>query len=210
MNNSQLKLYLLTNINNQPLSQYISFIKQTVHGGVTMVQLREKASSYATMKTRALALQKLLSSLNIPLIINDSVELAAEIGADGVHLGNQDASVISAREKLGKDKIIGMSVENWDDLEQANGLPINYIAASTIYPSTSKLNCKKFWGIDGLKQLVEKSVHPVVAIGGINLNNVKDMIIAGAKGIALISAIHDSINPYQTAQEFRQVMGDLP
>lgn len=202
MNINQLKLYLLTNIKDQPISQYINFIEQAIYGGVTMVQLREKYNSYSEIKVKALALQKLLRPLNIPLIINDHVELAAEIDAEGVHLGNEDMSVIYAREILGKDKIIGVSVESMEDLERANNLPINYIAVSAIYQSKTKLNCKKLWGIEGLKQVVDKSIYPVVAIGGIELKHVREIMLAKAEGIALISAISDAENTYQITKEF--------
>ena len=198
----ELRLCLVTNIGDRPLSQYIDFIKKAIAGGVTMVQLREKSIGYEKMKARAIALQDILRPLNIPLIINDFVELAAEADADGAHVGNSDMSALIAREKLGPNKIIGVSIESLQDIENANKLPINYVAASALFPSITKLNCKTFWGIDGLKKIVEKSIHPVIAIGGIKPCYVQDIINTGAAGVAVISAIHDAKDPYKAARSF--------
>lgn len=197
-----LKLCLVTNILDTPMPKYLAFVEQAIKGGVTMVQLREKSKDYQEIKARALALFTLLKPLNIPLIINDHLDLALEIDADGVHLGNSDLPVILAREKLGYNKIIGVSIESMEDLDNANKLPVNYVAASAIFPSTTKLDCKIFWGIDGLKTIVDNSLHPVIAIGGIKSEHIKEIINTGAKGVAVISSIHDSKNPFQTARNF--------
>ncbi len=195
-----LKLCLITHITTQSFSKYLEFIEQTIHGGITMLQLREKSTDYHEVKKRALALHRLLHPYNIPLIINDFVDLAAEVNADGVHVGNSDMSVLQAREKLGPNKIIGLSIESLEDLERANKLPASYITASAIFPTPTKSNCKTFWGIDGLKQIVDNSVHPVTAIGGIQSHHVSDIFNTGAKGVAVISAIHDAQDPFQATR----------
>jgi thiamine-phosphate pyrophosphorylase len=202
----QLKLYLVTDINSQPISSHLDLIARAVKGGVTMVQLREKSSSYAEIKNKALALQQVLRPLNIPLIINDSVELAVEIDAEGVHLGREDMPVLEARKLLGTEKIIGLSIENLEEMDNVNNLPINYVAASAIYPSKTKLNCKNFWGIDGLKQVVERSRHPVIAIGGIKLDHAKSIMLTGAAGIAVVSAISEASDPFEMARKFHKNM----
>ncbi len=197
----QLKLCLITNITNQSFSKYLEFIEQAIHGGITMLQLREKSTDYREVKRRALELQKLLHPFNIPLIINDFVDLAAEINADGVHVGNCDISALKAREKLGPNKIIGLSIESLQDLENANKLPVSYVTASAIFPSSTKLNCKTFWGIDGLRQVVQNSAHLVTAIGGINSNHVSEIFSTGAKGIAVIGAIANAQDPYKATKD---------
>ncbi len=196
----QLKLCLVTNIGNKPFQEYLNFIEQAVAGGVTMVQLREKFIPYSEIKKRALALQDILRTFNVPLIINDYVDLAIEIDADGVHVGNSDMSALKAREKLGLSKIIGVSIENMEDLEDANKLPVSYVAASAIFPSSTKLDCKTFWGIDGLKIVVEKSTHPVIAIGGIGPQHIAEIFNTGAKGVAVVGAIHEASDPYRAAR----------
>lgn len=198
---SYLKLCLVTHPQPKCLKAYEQFILQAINGGVSSVQLRLK-NSEAYLKEMALALMPLLKSLNIPLIINDHVALAKEIDADGVHLGQKDCPPELARQMLGPDKIIGWSIENWVQLERANELDcLDYIAASAIFPSKTKLDCKTIWGLEGLKKIVDYSRHPVVAIGGIDTHNVQEVMRHGAAGVALVSAIHDSPHPEQAACE---------
>jgi thiamine-phosphate pyrophosphorylase len=196
------RLCLVTNIADTPITEYLTFLDQAIKGGVTMVQLREKGSDHKEIKNRAIALANFLKPLNIPLIINDHLDIALKVDADGMHLGNSDLPVTLAREKLGKDKIIGVSIESMEDLKRANNLPVNYVAASAIFPSITKLNCKTFWGLDGLKKIVDNSLHPVIAIGGIGPEHIKEIMNTGAKGVAVISAIHDSEDPFQSARNF--------
>lgn len=197
-----LRLCLVTNILDTSIAEYLDFLEQAIKGGVTMVQLREKGKDYQEIKARALALSSLLKPLNIPLIINDHLDLALEIDADGVHLGNADLPVTIAREKLGDDKIIGISIEFIEDLAKANKLPVNYVAASALFPSKTKLNCKNFWKIEGLQTIVDNSIHPVIAIGGIKPEHMQDIMNTGAKGVAIINAIHDTQDPFQAARRF--------
>ena len=107
---------------------------------------------------------------------------------------------LKAREKLGPNKIIGISIESLEDLEKANKLPVSYVTASAVFPSITKLNCKKFWEIEGLEQIVKKSLHPVTAIGGIQSSNKSSIFNTGVKGIAVISALHNAPDPYQAAR----------
>jgi len=201
MNINTLKLCLVTHIQHQSISQYKHFIREAIQGGVTCVQLRQKEWSDSQLKQLALELKSLLHDLNIPLIINDYIELAIEIDADGVHLGQTDLSPTAARKILGPQKIIGLSVETMAQVELANQDEfIDYIAASAVFHSRTKPTCHTIWGLDGLTQVIKKSKHRVVAIGGINLTNIKDVWNTGVHGIAVISALHDAINPKQTAE----------
>lgn len=188
----KLKLYLITNQANQSVHSYIEIIKEAIRGGVTMVQLRDKSRNIDQIQEIAIELKRILAPLKIPLIINDHVELAKQVDADGVHLGRGDMVISDARNSLGVNKIIGVSIENMTDLAAMNKLSGNYyVAASAVFKSSTKLNCNKIWGLDGLKQLVRNSIHPVVAIGNINQNNIQDVIKAGAVGVAVTSAIHN-------------------
>lgn len=200
-----LKLCLLTNIKaDQKFSEYLSFILKSVAGGVTMVQLREKGSDLADVKRKAIGLQQVLRPLNIPLIINDFVELAADINADGVHIGQHDMSPEDARKILGPHKIIGLSIESMRDLEISNqSEAITYVTASAVYPSKTKPECKTIWGIKGLSEIVQQSRHPVTAIGGITAHNIQQIERAGASGVAVIGAIHDHADPYLASKSLR-------
>lgn len=191
---------MVTNCNGAPTPQYIQMIKSAVAGGVTSVQLRNKYSNFEHGYKLALTLKSILTPLNIPLIINDSIELAKAIDADGLHLGQTDGCPDIARKQLGPNKIIGLSIETMDELENANTLDsIDYIGASAIFPSSTKLNCKTIWGLDGLAKISQQSKHPVVAIGGINASNSRQVFAHGAQGIAVVCAIHQAKDHKQAA-----------
>lgn len=195
-----LMLCLVTDFKNKSAAEYQSFLLNAVKGGVTSVQLRAKNKTPHEILQIAKELKTLLTPLQIPLIINDHIEIAREVDAAGVHVGQSDAAATKARELLGPDKIIGLSIETKEQLIQANQLDcIDYVAASAVFPSTNKLDCKTIWGIDGLQKLVKQSRHPVVAIGGINLTNISDVVKTGVTGVAVIGAIHDQSDPEQAA-----------
>ncbi|STX27918.1 phosphomethylpyrimidine kinase/thiamin-phosphate pyrophosphorylase [Legionella beliardensis] len=201
-NKATLDLCLVTQLNDQPLDQYLQFLELAIKGGVTLVQYRDKNKSLSDIRNTALALKSLLAKLKIPFIINDYVELAADIDADGVHIGQSDLSPWQAHRLLGPDKIIGYSIESFNELNQANQLDcIDYIAASAVFPSQTKTDCKTIWQLAGLKEIAQRSKHPVVAIGGINASNVHDVIKHGANGVAVISAIHDCPDPFLATRE---------
>lgn len=207
MKRDDLKLCLITHMQHTPFSRYKEFILQAIAGGVTLVQLREKSKSLSDVRELALGLKALLQPLNVPLIINDHLTIAKEIEADGIHLGQGDVSPVEARQLLGPDKIIGWSIESMTELEMANQLTcIDYIAASAVFPSQTKTDCKTIWGLSGLQKIVKKSRHPVVAIGGIDASNIQQIINKGACGAAVISAIHASPDPKRAALELITAM----
>ncbi len=192
MNARALRLCLVTNLQKQPFSLYKPLILKAIHGGITSVQLREKTQDLSAFRQLALQLKATLRPFNIPLIINDHVEIAQEIDADGVHIGQSDLSPDEARKILGPKKIIGWSVESLKELIIANQLTsIDYIAASAVFQSKTKPDCKTYWGLDGLRKIVALSKHPVMAIGGIKLDNISMIMDSGACGAAVIGAIHD-------------------
>lgn len=196
-----LKLCLVTDLQNQPFSSYQSLLIDAIRGGITSVQLREKNKTPPEFHDLALQFKSTLSDFNIPLIINDHVEIAKAIDADGVHIGQSDLSPYEARNLLGPSKIIGWSVETIQELVIANQLTcIDYIAASAVFPSKTKLNCKTIWGLTGLQQISKLSKHHVIAIGGIDINNVAAIFDNGAAGVAVVSAIHNQ-NPKKSAAE---------
>lgn len=205
MLSATLKLCLVTHPDFPSLDNYEHFIWHAVQGGVTSVQLRNKTGPPSQMRELAMTLINFLRPLHVPLIINDDVDFAKTVGADGVHLGQSDRSPVEARQILGKDKIIGLSIETMEQLELANRLAcIDYIAASAVFSSQTKTDCKTIWGLDGLKKISETSKHPVVAIGGITIGNVWDVMNAGACGVAVVSAIHDSAEPEKAARQLIQ------
>lgn len=202
MHLSALKLCLITHPHSSSSEDYESFICQAIKGGVTAIQLRNKKNSEAAIYDIAIRLLSIMCPLGIPLIINDNVRLAKDTHAAGVHLGQSDLSPLQARQYLGSDKIIGWSIETLEQLEHANQLDcIDYVAASAVFPSTTKHDCKTIWGLTGLKTITQQSRHPVVAIGGINILNIRDVMAQGAHGAAVVSAIHNHAHPDIAAAE---------
>lgn len=182
------RLCLVTD-DQQDLATLKRVVKKAVEGGVTMVQVREKHGDVRAFIERAQAVKNILKDTDVPLIINDRVDVALAVDADGVHLGQSDMPAIIARELIGPNKILGLSIENEEQLAEADSLPIDYIGLSAIFATPTKTNTKKHWGIDGLKMALETTSLPIVAIGGINESNIPQLSATGVHGLALVSAI---------------------
>jgi thiamine-phosphate pyrophosphorylase len=198
---------LVTDYYNYTQEDYLQLLEQAICGGVNCIQLRDKHNTLLEQKAWAEAIKRLTDQYTIPLIINDLVDLACAIDASGVHLGQQDSCPKTARAILGENKYLGLSIETIAQLQQANQLTqINYVAASAVFSSTSKTNCNTTWGLEGLRELVRQSVHPVIAIGGINSDNTEQVMQQGAQGVAVISYIHQSNNPFSSAQKINHIL----
>lgn len=203
---SNLLLYLVT---DRPLSlgrPIEEIVMEAVAGGVTMVQLREKEAPTGEFVALAKSLKALLAPLGVPLIINDRVDVALAADADGVHIGQSDMSYEDARRLLGGDKIIGLSVENFDDLAVANTLDVDYVGISPVYGTPTKSDTAEPFGLEGLRKAVAMSVHPTVAIGGMNASTIGEVMAAGTDGVAVVSAICSAPSPRKAAQELLKVI----
>ncbi|WP_104047164.1 thiamine phosphate synthase [Vibrio jasicida] len=194
------RLYLVTD-DQQDLAILKRVVRKAVEGGVTMVQVREKHGDVRAFIERAQAVKDILKDTDVPLIINDRVDVALAVDADGVHLGQSDMPAIIARELIGPNKILGLSIENEEQLAQADSLPIDYIGLSAIFATPTKTNTKKHWGIDGLEMALETTSLPIVAIGGINESNIPQLSATGVHGLALVSAICHAEDP-KAASEY--------
>lgn len=201
-----LKLYLVTDEAACKGRSLYDVVQEAVKGGVTMVQLREKSLGTRAFVERAFHLKALLAPYGIPLIINDRIDVALAVDADGVHIGQSDMPFELLRELLPEGKIIGLSVENQEDVKRAEHLDVSYIAASPLFATLTKTDIETPWGLDGLRWIRENSSHPLAVIGGLNQNNIGEAIAHGADGIALISAICSAENPYSAAREIRQII----
>lgn len=207
--NNALKLYLVTNRGLSLGRSLEEVVSEAVAGGVSMVQLREKDTSTGEFIRLACKLSDLLRPLGIPLIINDRVDVALAADADGVHVGQSDMPYEIARKLLGPDKIIGLSVENMNDLLRANELDVDYIGISPVYGTPTKTDTAEPFGLEGLRKAVELSVHPTVAIGGMNASTISDVIAAGADGVAVVSAICSADSPRLAANELMNIIKTL-
>ena len=194
------KLMLVTQRGHQSVSSYLDFISTCCAAGITAVQLREKNSDFSQLKRFALSLKDVLKPYNIPLFVNDHLELALAVDADGLHLGQADGDPEMARKILGPDKLLGLSVESLADVEQANELPVDYIGVGAVFETSTKPDVKTVWGLTGLAKACNLSSHPVIAIGGITIKNAASVLAAGAQGLAAASALHAANDPVAVTQ----------
>lgn len=179
----------------------VEVVRLAVRGGITMVQLREKTADTRTFLARAIALRECLRGTGVPLIINDRVDIALAAHADGVHLGQTDMPVTIARQLLGPDKIIGLSVESLAQVEEANTLDVDYIGISPVFATPTKTDTHTPFGLEGTRQAVALSKHPTIGIGGINVANIAAVRATGLDGVAVVSAIMSAPDPEQAAKQ---------
>jgi thiamine-phosphate pyrophosphorylase len=181
-------------------------VSSAVKGGVTAVQLREKDCSTREYMELALHIQEILKPLNVPLIINDRIDIALAIGADGVHIGQSDMPYDDARRLLGHNAIIGLSVETMEQAIEAENLDVDYLGVSPIFTTSTKTDLTTEWGIEGLRALRTMSRHTLIAIGGIYSSNAGAIMEAGADGLAVVSAICSSPNPEEASRQLRTII----
>jgi thiamine-phosphate pyrophosphorylase len=199
-------LYLVTDrglCGGKPLAEVI---RQAVKGGVSCVQLREKEVSTRFFVEEAIQIKNILQPYNVPLIINDRVDVALACAADGVHIGQEDMPYEIARKLMGPKAIIGLSVETWEDVLASQKLDVNYIGVSPVFATPTKTDTKGAWGLEGLRRIKDFSRHTLVAIGGMNLSNVREVLDAGADGVAVVSAICASVDPETVAKEIDAII----
>lgn len=183
------KIYPITDTALSSLS-HAEQVKRLIAGGATFIQLREKSNSLRAFCADATEAVSIARAAGASVIINDRVDVALALGADGVHLGQADMPVAVARRLLGDDAIIGFSTHNIEQVKAALDLPINYLAFGPAFPTQSKRNPDPVAGLEALG--IIKSLNsplPVVAIGGIDKSNVARVWSAGADSAAIISAI---------------------
>ena len=189
MNKEALRLYAVTD--RGCLKNGISLetaVEQALRGGATMVQLREKDMGHEEMYKEAMALKEVCKRYNVPFIINDDVYLAKEVGADGVHVGQDDMDPSEVRKILGPDKIVGVTAKTLEQAQKAYKAGADYLGSGAVFTSVTKSNAKKL-SIEDLDRIAQSVPIPVVAIGGINSSNVSNLKGTHIAGIAVVSGI---------------------
>jgi thiamine-phosphate pyrophosphorylase len=201
-------LYLITDDGYlQGREDWLKAIEDAIRGGVTVVQYRSKGNIKTTkeMYEELLALRELTKKYGIPLIVNDRVDLALAVDADGVHIGQDDLPPSVVRKILGEDKIIGISTHSLEEVEKANREPVDYIAFGSVYRTPTKEK-PIVVGVEKLKEAKKIAKKPLVAIGGIMPYNVDEVIKAGADGVAVISAILGFKDTFKAAESMRRAI----
>lgn len=163
-------------------------VEKALKGGVTFVQLREKALDEQAFLEEAKEIQKLCAQYHVPFVINDNVEIAAQIGADGVHVGQSDMEAGDVREKLGPDRIIGVSAQTVEQAVRAQERGADYLGVGAVFQTGSKADAVEV-SHETVRAITEAVDIPVIAIGGITKDNVSELSGTGICGIAVISAI---------------------
>ncbi|MCE5210078.1 MAG: thiamine phosphate synthase [Deltaproteobacteria bacterium] len=199
-------LYLVTDRSLCGKKTLEEVIIQAIRGGVAYVQLREKEITTASFVREAEAIKKILKPYKVPLIINDRVDVALASGAEGVHIGQEDMPYEMVRGLMGQKAIIGLSVETWEDVEASQKLDVNYIGVSPVFPTPTKTDTKGAWGLEGLARIKAFSRHPLVAIGGLNESNIRDVVKAGAQCVAVVSAVCASSDPEAAARKINEII----
>lgn len=193
-------LYLVTE-ESVPVNSLLKVAEQAIEGGVTIVQLREKNSSGKEFYEKAKALKELLDSYDIPLLINDRIDIAIAVNAAGVHIGQSDLPLATVKEIVPQSFIIGVSAGTLEEAKNAERDGATYIGVGSVFPTGTKEDAKLL--PQGVLEEITKTISiPVVAIGGITIENVDTLQHKGLAGVAVVSAIMKANNPSLVAQKF--------
>lgn len=180
-------------------SALLATVQGAIEGGVTLVQYRDKTASDRDFQETAASLLRLCRGLQVPLIVNDRIDVALAIDADGVHLGVDDVPIAVARRMLGEEAIIGYSPETDEQIVSAAALGATYLGIGPVFGTSTKRDAGAPLGLDEFSRRRRLTALPVVAIGGVNSGNARQCRLAGASGIAVVSAILDATNPRSAA-----------
>ncbi|MBE6508815.1 MAG: thiamine phosphate synthase [Methanobrevibacter sp.] len=203
MKNIDLSLYLVTD-KSDDVEKFLKTIEEAIKGGVTVVQIREKTAETLDFYNLALKVKEITTKYNVPLIINDRVDVALAIDADGVHVGQSDMPCDVTRKLIGNDKILGVSAATIPEAKKAQEDGADYIGTGAVFPTATKDDAPKITKKD-LKEIANSIDIPVVAIGGINLNNVNELKDTDIAGISVVSAIMSSDNPKKSSEELLKI-----
>ncbi len=177
-----------------------------IKGGISVIQIREKKLDSRTFFQDGLLVRDICRQSGIPLIINDRIDIALALDADGAHLGQSDIPLSVAREILGQDKIIGWSIDHPDQIMTEEANLADYLAIGPIFFTATKNDISEPWGIDGLKLARSMTNKPLVAIGGISEQNIFDVVAAGADSVAVVSAIVSADDVENATRNLTQII----
>lgn len=180
-------------------------VRQAIHGGVTIVQVREKNKTTEEMYLIANKIKKVTDAYSIPLIINDNVDVALKINSDGIHIGQDDISCFEARKILGEDKIIGVTVTTLEQAKRAIEQGATYLGVGAIYKSTTKKDAK-IVSHDEFLKILNYSKIPIVVIGGINENTIPNFKNYNISGYAMIRPILENENITESSRKLKKLI----
>lgn len=198
-------IHILTDTVIQQRWTHLQLAQMALEGGADVVQIRTKNDKLTPEEYSAIfSLQR---KPNQKIILNDDVESANRFGADGAHVGREDMPVSAARKLLGDSKILGATVHSLAELENLRNSEVDYIGVGPVFGTSSKNTNLPALGLEGLREICEKSPWPVIAIGNVNLQNAAAVMKAGAAGVAVLSAFCLADDPVEVARQFRKILG---
>ena len=203
MKNLDLSLYLVTD-KSDDVEKFLKTIEEGIKGGVSVVQIREKTAETLDFYNLALKVKEITSKYDVPLIINDRVDVALAIDAEGVHVGQSDMPCDVTRKLVGPDKIVGVSAATIEEAKKAENDGADYIGTGAVFPTATKDDAPKITKKD-LKEVVESINIPVVAIGGITIENASELIDTGISGLSVVSAIMGSDDPKKSSEKLLNI-----
>ncbi|MCY8936360.1 thiamine phosphate synthase [Peribacillus frigoritolerans] len=202
-----LSLYLVTE-ESIAIEELTKIIAQSVSGGVSIVQLREKNNSSLSFYEKASALKQLLNELSIPLIINDRVDIALAVGADGIHIGQDDLPLPIVKKMVPEDMIVGVSVSTLEEALEAERNGADYIGVGSVFPTKTKQDAT-LMALEDLGEICRGVSIPAVAIGGITADNISALSDSGLSGTAVVSAIMNADNPKTASESLLKIIKDF-
>lgn len=202
-----LSLYLVTE-ESIAIEELTKIIAQSVSGGVSIVQLREKNNSSLSFYEKASALKQLLNELSIPLIINDRVDIALAVGADGIHIGQDDLPLPVVKKMVPEDMIVGVSVSTLEEALEAERNGADYIGVGSVFPTKTKQDAT-LMALEDLGEICRGVSIPAVAIGGITADNISALSDSGLSGTAVVSAIMNAENPKTASESLLKIIKDF-
>ena len=192
------RLHVITDVVLQDRFSHVALAQMAVAGGADTVQFRQKEGSTRALIEMAIAVKHACG--DVPLIVNDRVDVAIAVEADGVHLGQDDFPIARARDLLGEDAVIGGTAKTLSQAHQCVAKGADYIGFGPIYATGSKADAGLVKGLEGLREMVIEVSVPIIAIGGIGIENAGEVMRAGAHGIAVISAVCCQPDPTEATQ----------
>jgi thiamine-phosphate pyrophosphorylase len=198
-------IYPITDKSLAHRTSHLSILKELVRGGAQLVQIRDKSTPDQELLPDLRQCAEFAFKKGVTLIVNDRCDLVLSCSAMGVHLGQEDLSPEAARAVLGEEKIIGLSTHSLAQVKQSIHLPIQYIGFGPIYPTATKFDSNSTVGLKRLAQACRASSVPVVAIGGIGINQVRDVLNSGASSVGVISALMKAEDLARQMKRFREI-----
>src|SRR5690625_3620572 len=201
-----LKVYFIMGSQNTA-GNLLEVLTAAIRGGITCFQFREKGRYAKTGTERlhlGLSLRKICREHQIPFIVNDDIELALKLDADGIHVGQDDIPINELRQQIPPHYLIGLSTSTIEESVEAQRLNVDYIGVGPINNTATKEDALQAIGLNGLQKIREQTHLPIVAIGGITVSDVKPIVEHGADGVAVISEISQSENPEMTTRQIRE------